>query len=287
MTNPARFQKQSVIVLWKLMSPRDNVWNHLYQSIMTIILQANDTIRWYTKLGAQVPSNAASDENPAEVDKEWKKLEAIPAWNLDKMKGKKEVMLETQKVKKKVLFATLMSVCHLKNAELKPKFEKYKGRLVLRGDIVKDDSGAYAVFHDQGSSASQMTAARVMDVIARLADCDGQAADVVSAYTPVKMEDNPRLLRIPRSECPDVWIHLPRHKWPKSWMNIEDRVVPFERHLYGHPLAGLSWERQFEDILSELAWERVQNWECQFVYRKQRLFLSVYVDGHQNGWKES
>ena len=31
---------------------------------------------------------------------------------------------------------------------------------------MKDDSGAYAVFAEQGSSGSQMTAAEVMDVIA-------------------------------------------------------------------------------------------------------------------------
>ena len=48
-------------------------------------------------------------------------------------------------------------VCHLKNAELEAKHQKYKGRVVLRGDIVKDDSGSYAVFTEQGSSASQMT----------------------------------------------------------------------------------------------------------------------------------
>ena len=34
---------------------------------------------------------------------------------------------------------------------------------MLRGDIVKDDSGAYAVFAEQGSSASQIIAAKVMD----------------------------------------------------------------------------------------------------------------------------
>ena len=44
---------------------------------------------------------------------------------------------------------------------------------------MKDDSGGYAVFTEQGSSASQMTAAKVMDVIARLPDCDGQAADAI------------------------------------------------------------------------------------------------------------
>ena len=63
------------------------------------------------------------------------------------------------------------------------------------------------------------------------------------------MEDAPRLLRIPKSECPDIWIRLPRHKWPKSWSSMEDPVVPLVRNLYGHPLAGLLWERQFEKVL--------------------------------------
>ena len=78
--------------------------------------------------------------------------------------------------------------------------EKCKGRVVLRGDIVKDDSGAHAVFTEQRSSASQVAAAKVMDVMARLPDCDGQAADAVSAHTQAKMEDAPRLLKILKSE---------------------------------------------------------------------------------------
>ena len=89
-----------------------------------------------------------------------------------------------------------MDICHLKNSELDPKFRKHKGRVVVRGDTVKDDSGSYAVFTEQGSSASQMTAAKVMDVIARLPGCAGQAADAVSAHTLVKMEDAPTLLKI-------------------------------------------------------------------------------------------
>ena len=76
-----------------------------------------------------------------------------------------------------------MDMCHLKNAELELQFQKYERRVVLRGDTVRDDSGGYAVFTLQGSSASQMAAAEVMDVTARLAECDGQTADAVSAYT--------------------------------------------------------------------------------------------------------
>ena len=51
---------------------------------------------------------------------------------------------------------------------------------------MKDDSGSDAVFTEQGSLASQMTAAKVMDIISRLPGCAGQAADAVSACTQVK-----------------------------------------------------------------------------------------------------
>ena len=49
-------------------------------------------------------------------------------------------------------------------------------------------------------------------LISRLVGCAGQAADALSAYTQVKMEDAPTLLKIPKSECPDIWIRLPRHR---------------------------------------------------------------------------
>ena len=148
----------------------------------------------------------------AAVEKEWEKLEKNPAWDVTKVRSKKEVIDEARTKGAEVHFASLMDICHLKNAELEAKYQKYKGRVALRGDIVKDNSGSYAVFTEQGSSASQMTAAKVMDIISRLPGCDGQAADAVSAYTQVKMEDAHKLLKIPKSECPDIWIRLPRHK---------------------------------------------------------------------------
>ena len=142
------------------------------------------------------------------VDKEWEKLEKISAWNLTKVRSKSEVIDEARTKGAKVHFDSLIDICHLKNAELEVKHQKYKGRVVLRGDIVKDDSGSYAVFTEQGSSASQMMAAKVMDIISRLPGCAGQAAHAVSACTQVKMENAPKLLKIPKSECPDIWIRL-------------------------------------------------------------------------------
>ena len=136
------------------------------------------------------------------------------AWQLTKVRNKNEVIAEARNEGKTVQFASLVDLCPLKNSELEPKNQKYKSRVVLRDDIVKDDSGSYAVFTEQGSSASQMTVAKVMHLISTLPGCGGQAADAISAYTQVKMKDAPSLLEIPESECPDIWIRLPRHKWP-------------------------------------------------------------------------
>ena len=207
------------------------------------------------------------------------KLEKIPQWQLTKVRNKNEVIDEARNKGRKLHFVSFMYLCHLKNSELEPRYQKYKGRGVFRGDIVKDDSGACAVFTEKGSSAPQMTAAKVMDIISRLPGCSSQAADAVSAYTQVKIEDAPTLLlKIPKSERQDIWIRLPKHKWSKSWSSMEDPVVPLERNLYGHPLAGLLWERQFEKILLKYGWEKVLKWECLFVNRAKGLFLSVYVD---------
>ena len=92
---------------------------------------------------------------------------------------------------------------------------------------------------------------KVMVVIARVPDCSGQAADAESAYHPNKNGRRSQLLKIPESECPDFWLRLPRHKWPKSWSNIEDLV------------------------------------ECMIAHRKQGFFLSFFCGRHHNGWKEA
>ena len=130
----------------------------------------------------------------AAVDKEWETWR-ISAWNLTKVRSKKEVIDEARTKGAKVHFAWLMDMS-VKECWIGGKaHQKYKGRVVLSGDIMKDDSGSHAAFTEQGSSASQMTAAKVMDIISRLPGCAGQAADTVSAYTQVKMEDAPKFVK--------------------------------------------------------------------------------------------
>ena len=70
----------------------------------------------------------------------WRKSEVKKRWSMKQGRRAQTVH-----------FASLMVICHLKNADLEAKHQKYKGRIVLRGDIVKDDSGSYAAFTEQGS----------------------------------------------------------------------------------------------------------------------------------------
>ena len=59
---------------------------------------------------------------------------------------------------------------------------------------------------------------------------------------------------------------------------MEDPVVPLERNLYDHSLAGLLWGRKFDKVLLKHGWEKVPNWECVFVNRGKGLFLFMHVD---------
>ena len=177
------------------MNLRDCAWETQYQNHHEdhIAGKGDNSLQHYNLVHKFIPMLHAMKIPAAKaaVDKEWEKLEKISAWNLTKVRNTSEVIDEARTSGAKVHFASLMDICHLKNAELEAKHQKYKGRVVL----LKDDSGSYAVFTEQGSSASQMTAAKVMDIISRLPGCDGQAADAVSAYTQVEMEDAHKLFK--------------------------------------------------------------------------------------------
>ena len=162
----------------------------------------------------------------AAVDKEWEKLAKIPAWQLTTVRSKRDVIDEARKEGKTIHFASLMDLCHAKKAELEPKFQKYKGRVVLRGDTVKDDSGSYAVFTEQGSSASQMTAAKSHGYHLQIARVRWTSSRRSIGLYPSENGRRSVILKNLKSECPDIWIRLPRHKWPKSWSSMEDPVVP-------------------------------------------------------------
>ncbi len=212
------------------------------------------------------------------VDAEWNKLIKKKAWLYSTVRPRREVQDQAIAEGREVHFGTLMDLCHLKHSELAEHFHVYKGRVVFRGDQVKDESGYYAVFSEQGTSASQMAAAKTLDAMARMPGMDGENSDAVGAYTQVPLIDQGVLLGKGKRDYIETWISLPRNRRPQEWDQIEDPVCLLRLNLYGHPLAGLLWEKHCEDALFSFGFQRVKGWECFYVHKKEQFKIQIYVD---------
>ena len=92
-----------------------------------------------------------------------------------------------------------------------------------------------------------------------------------------------------KSECPRHWGFVYHDtNGQKPWSSMEDPVVPLERNLYGHPLAGLLWERQFEKSpYWNMDGRKFQIGNVSSFIVKKGLFLSVHVGDIKIGWKEN
>ena len=96
------------------------------------------------------------------------------AWLLDTVRPRAEVIKEYSAKNKPAHFGTLMDLCHEKHSELSRDRRSYKGRVIFRGDQVRDESGF---------SASHTAAAKLLDAIARMDGNDGTDSDAIGAYT--------------------------------------------------------------------------------------------------------
>ena len=175
-----------------------------------------------------------------EVDTESATLQKLPAWSTskNKRKNKHNVNDEARANNGKVQFATLSDFCRLTLAE---HLQTYRGRVVLRGDSAKDDTGGCAVFTEQRASASHMTAAKVLDTISQLSGLSNEANDAS------------RMLKILETGCPTVRLSLPNH-----WDNGRTAT----RKKIGRSLVARRWEETTQ-------------LECINFHRQAQLFLPV------------
>ena len=199
-------------------------------------------------------------DTKAAVDKEWKKLETMPACNWRKSRARRKLFSKHKETKKK---STLQHVWTYATSKTRILNQKYKGRVVHRGDTVKTTlEPTQFFFTEQGSSASQMTEAKIMVVVARLQDCDGQAADAGSACFQVKLED------APKSECPHGYVfHGTNVGKPGQTLKI---LLYLSNEMYMDILwrdcHGKDKSRKFNWNLDR---KKIPNEECLFVHRNK------------------
>ena len=86
--HPKRFPKRFVVEQWNLMNPQGHEWNLLHSQYMRIALQAKVSPRWplaiwFTNSFQCLKRWKFRMQKLHAVDKEWKKLETTPAWQLE------------------------------------------------------------------------------------------------------------------------------------------------------------------------------------------------------------
>jgi hypothetical protein len=74
-------------------------------------------------------------------------------------------------------------------------------------------------------------------------------------------------------------VSMPKDRWPKAWIGkYHNPVVRLHLNLYGHPLAGLYWEKHCKSAILKCGFRPVTGWECLYENPTEQLYLSVYVD---------
>ena len=216
------------------------------------------------------------------VKKEWNKLRSVTVWDESAWRDKRDIIKESHETGTTHHFAELFDICVEKGSELPlgDKNRKFKGRVVFRGNRVRDTSNEVAMFQELGSNPATMTASRMADVKGLVEGYVIQIADAENAYVQCDLRELQGLI----PDYKPCWVSLPKHEWTKEWIEKlkEDPdfqpVCPLLRALYGHPDAGGIWERYCEKALKKLGFTEINNWPSCYRHEEEDLIMIVYVD---------
>ena len=185
----------------------------------------------------------------AAVDEEW-----------EKVKSRKEVILEAQRDKKESpLCCTDGRMSPQKMRIWSQNYSSTTAESCSEETLQKTTLEPLQLFAEQGSFASQIIVAKLTDVIARLQVVTDKQ---LMQYRPV-LRLNWRMLQ-DGSKFPNRIVQMFGYvfhgtngsnlgqKWKIPWYLLNEI-------LYGHRLAGVLWKRQFEEASNELGWEKVPN----------------------------
>ena len=103
---------------------------------------------------------------------------------------------------------------------------KFKGRCVVRGNVVKDENSHAAIFQELSSSPATLEAAKSVDAYGCMKGSETQQCDAQQAYVQSGLGDT------------ETWISPPNILRPESWAEYHEPVCILKLAFYGHPDAG-------------------------------------------------
>jgi hypothetical protein len=220
-------------------------------------------------LVARLLSPQESRTNPRAIDAinaELEKLRKKGTWREDLVREWEDVRLEAIAAGVEIHRSEIYPICSEKHSELEEALRIMKGRVVLRGNNIRDQHNLTALFDILQSQPSSMEAGRSNLAYGKLPGHVTKTADANQAYVQSLLGG------------PKTWISFRKDIRPAAWAHMKDPVCPLVLSLYGHPNAGGYWELHSDEKLQGINYEPIPNWPNCYYKPATRMFLSVYVD---------
>ena len=189
-------------------------------------------------------------------------------WILDEVYEKDDFKAWARTQNKTYHFGDLMPICSIKHAESVER-RKHKGRIVFRGDSVKDQYDMAAAFQDLSASPTTIHTANSTIAYGCVPGHTVSTADAIRAYVQSTLKSKH-----------ETWVTIPKELWPDHWHREGWRrpMCRLNKALYGHPESGAHWEKHLESAIVSLGGEPVENHPSSYWFPDSKLLLTVYVD---------
>jgi len=181
----------------------------------------------------------------------------------------KDILITNSQSKgEKIHVGDLLTLCSIKYAELDKEFQKSKGRICFRGDSVKDENGAPAVFQEMSSSPTAIQTANANIAYGCIPGHSSSTADAIRAYVQSLLKSKHK-----------TWVRIPPELWPSHWRGkYHAPMCLLVKALYGHPESGGHWENHLTEAIRHCGGAPVINHNSSFWFEESKLLLTVYVD---------
>ena len=115
---------------------------------------------------------------------EGEKLLKQGVWDANSVREKRDVIRDAMRLKRKVHFARIFSICSEKGSELPAgdPDRKFKGRCVAQGNDAKDENSHAAIFQELFSSPATLEASKSVDAYGCMKGNETQQCDAQQAY---------------------------------------------------------------------------------------------------------
>ena len=208
------------------------------------------------------------------VQKEAEGLRSNGTWSDESVILLHELKQKAKTCRTPICIASLLTLCGIKHWEQPAECHKVKGRIVYRGDLIRNESDELVLFADTATTPTALVALNIALFYGCMKDCAISCADAIQAFLQAPLED-------------ETWVVLPEELWLCSWHQRFAKgsklAVRLLKSLYGHPLAGRLWQEHLATRLAALGGVELEQYPSNWVFRRgpndeHTLLLNAYVD---------